>query len=104
MSEVKSIMWASLKYGWQEHSVKLLLVVSLIENLITTWGFYSWQTYLPLLQWPQFAQLPESLHTFCTSPIWITGNQPVSALRKKNNFAFVANLNGLLSLSLSHTS
>lgn len=43
--EMASIARASLRYGLQQPSVRLLVLASSILALFTSWGFYAWQPY-----------------------------------------------------------
>ncbi|KAL6051284.1 MFS transporter, variant 2 [Balamuthia mandrillaris] len=44
-TEVKAILAQSLLYGWRIRSVRLLMVASLLQSVLMTWGYYAWQTY-----------------------------------------------------------
>jgi len=44
-SEMKQIANDSIKYGWQQFSVRLLILASLIQAMFMAWGFYAWQPY-----------------------------------------------------------
>lgn len=43
--EMASIARASLCYGWQHPSVRLLILASSALALFASWGFYAWQPY-----------------------------------------------------------
>jgi MFS family permease len=43
--EMASIARASLYYGWQHPSVRLLILASSTLALFSSWGFYAWQPY-----------------------------------------------------------
>jgi MFS family permease len=48
---MKRITEASISYGWQRRSVRLLMGVSFLQWGFLTWGFYAWQPYfLKLLE------------------------------------------------------
>ncbi len=44
-SEMSRIARASVQYGWQQPSIRLLIITSFILALFSTWGFYAWQPY-----------------------------------------------------------
>ncbi|MDX1416614.1 MAG: MFS transporter [Candidatus Promineifilaceae bacterium] len=44
-AEMRKIARASIQYGWQQPSVRLLLVTSFIQAIFYAWGFYAWQPY-----------------------------------------------------------
>ncbi len=44
-TEMKIIAKDSARYGWQQPSVRLLIVASFIQSLFMAWGFYAWQPY-----------------------------------------------------------
>jgi len=43
--EMKEIAKASIKHGWQEPSVRLLMIASFIQSIFMAWWFYAWQPY-----------------------------------------------------------
>jgi MFS family permease len=45
LAEMRTIARASITYGWREHSVRLLIIASLIQSVLLAWGFYAWQPY-----------------------------------------------------------
>ncbi len=50
-SEMKSILKASVKSGWGNKPMRLLMIASSIQTGFLTWAFYAWQPYfLELLQ------------------------------------------------------
>ncbi len=44
-AEMSKIARSSLQYGWQQPTVRLLIICSLIQSLFMAWGFYAWQPY-----------------------------------------------------------
>ncbi len=44
-AEMKSIAQASIRYGWRERPVRLLMIVTFIQSGFLTWGWYAWQPY-----------------------------------------------------------
>jgi MFS family permease len=43
--EMREIGRASLRYGWHQRPVKLLMLVSFVQVGFMSWGFYAWQPY-----------------------------------------------------------
>ena len=43
--EMRLIAKDSIRYGWQQSSVRLLIVASSVQALFMAWGFYAWQPY-----------------------------------------------------------
>ena len=43
--ELRSVLRASLSFGWNKTSLRLLMVVSIFQNAFMMWGFYAWQPY-----------------------------------------------------------
>ncbi len=43
--EMSKVAQASITYGWQNKSVRLLMVGSLVQGIFMAWGFYAWQPY-----------------------------------------------------------
>ncbi|MEM7346174.1 MAG: MFS transporter [Chloroflexota bacterium] len=44
-TEMRKIAQASITYGWQKSSVRLLIIVAFIQGIFMAWGFYAWQPY-----------------------------------------------------------
>ncbi len=44
-AEMKSVARASLRFGWQERPVRLLMLVSLLQYGFMAWAWYAWQPY-----------------------------------------------------------
>jgi MFS family permease len=44
--EMRQIADASIKYGWKQRPVRLLMIVGFIQAVFSTWAFYAWQPYL----------------------------------------------------------
>ena len=44
-AEMRSVGRASMTYGWQRRSVRLLMIVSFFQWGFLSWGFYAWQPY-----------------------------------------------------------
>ena len=44
-AEMKKVAQASITYGWQMPSVRLLMMAAFIQSLFMAWGFYAWQPY-----------------------------------------------------------
>lgn len=42
---MSKIAQTSITYGWQNRSVRLLVVASMIQSIFVAWGFYAWQPY-----------------------------------------------------------
>jgi MFS family permease len=52
-SEMKVVAQASLRFGWREPSLRLLMVTNFLQAGFLYWGFYAWQPYfLALLGQP----------------------------------------------------
>jgi MFS family permease len=52
-SEMKTVAEASLKFGWGEPSLRLLMIANFFQTGFLFWGFYAWQPYfLELLGQP----------------------------------------------------
>lgn len=62
--EMRVVLNASLTFGWRSRSVRLLMLVSLVQGAFTMWAFYAWQPYL--------------LELLSNDAVWIAG--VVSAL------------------------
>lgn len=43
--EMRIIAQASIRHGWHEPSVRLLMIASFIQSIFMAWGFYAWQPY-----------------------------------------------------------
>ncbi|MEM7119384.1 MAG: MFS transporter [Chloroflexota bacterium] len=43
--EMRKLAQASIQYGWQERSVRLLILAGLVQSLFMAWGFFAWQPY-----------------------------------------------------------
>ncbi|MCZ6877086.1 MAG: MFS transporter [Acidobacteria bacterium] len=44
-AEMQSVGRASMIYGWQKRSVRLLMIASFFQWGFLSWGFYAWQPY-----------------------------------------------------------
>jgi len=44
-AEATRVLQASLTYGWNRRSVRLLMVMSFVQGGFLMWGFYAWQPY-----------------------------------------------------------
>jgi MFS family permease len=44
-TEVKKVVQASVKFGWQSRPVRLFMIVSFVQGAFLMWGFYAWQPY-----------------------------------------------------------
>lgn len=44
-AEMRSVARASIAYGWQERSVRLLILAGTAQAVFLAWGFYAWQPY-----------------------------------------------------------
>ena len=44
-AEMRTLARSSIKYGWQEPHIKLLMMVSFIQFGFIAWAFYAWQPY-----------------------------------------------------------
>jgi MFS family permease len=42
---MQRVLQNSLTYGWRTRSVRLLMIVSLVQGVFLTWGFYAWPPY-----------------------------------------------------------
>jgi MFS family permease len=62
--EMKRVLRASVDFGWRTGSVRLLMVVSLVQGGFLMWAFYAWQPYF--------------LELLGRDAVWVTG--VVSAL------------------------
>jgi MFS family permease len=43
--EMRSVLDASVRFGWRSRSVRLLMIVALFQGGFLMWGFYAWQPY-----------------------------------------------------------
>jgi MFS family permease len=43
--EMRNIAQASIAYGWRVKPVRLLILGSVVQTSLLTWGFYAWQPY-----------------------------------------------------------
>jgi MFS family permease len=43
--ELRKVFNASVQYGWNRRSLRLLMVVSVFQSGFMMWGFYAWQPY-----------------------------------------------------------
>ena len=57
--EMTQIMDASIRFGWQRRSVRLLMSYSFINWGFMTWGYYAWQPYF--------------LELFGRDAVWVAG-------------------------------
>ncbi len=44
-AEMKKVARASLTYGWQRRSIRLLMICSFLQFAFLTWGWHAWQPY-----------------------------------------------------------
>jgi MFS family permease len=44
-AEMRRVLDASLRFGWRTRSIRLLMIVSLVQGGFLTWGFYAWPPY-----------------------------------------------------------
>ena len=44
-AEMSAIASVSIRYGWREKPVRLLIMASLVISLFMAWGFHAWQPY-----------------------------------------------------------
>lgn len=44
-AEMRAVSQASVTYGWQERSVRLLILAGAAHAVFMAWGFYAWQPY-----------------------------------------------------------
>jgi MFS family permease len=43
--ELRHVLRASLTFGWNKRSLRLLMLVSVFQSAFLMWGFYAWQPY-----------------------------------------------------------
>ena len=43
--ELRNVLRASLTFGWNRRSLRLLMFVSVFQSAFMMWGFYAWQPY-----------------------------------------------------------
>ena len=43
---VKSVTNFSIKFGWNNRVVRLIIIGTLVQSMFMMWGFYGWQPYL----------------------------------------------------------
>ncbi len=43
--EMRQVAKASIQYGWQTPSVRLLIMAGFVQALFMAWGFFAWQPY-----------------------------------------------------------
>jgi hypothetical protein len=44
-AEMAEVARISIRYGWREPSVRLLMMIAFVQGLFMAWGFYAWQPY-----------------------------------------------------------
>jgi MFS family permease len=44
-AEMRAVWRTSATYGWGRRSVRLIMIVSFLQDGFLTWGFYAWQPY-----------------------------------------------------------
>ena len=44
-AEVRKVVQASVRFGWQSRPVRLFMIVSFVQGAFLMWGFYAWQPY-----------------------------------------------------------
>lgn len=44
-AEMRTVLRASLDFGWRNRPVRLFMIVSFVHGAFLTWGFYAWQPY-----------------------------------------------------------
>ena len=44
-AEMNQVARNSITYGWQQRSVRLLIIASFFQAIFFAWGFYAWQPY-----------------------------------------------------------
>jgi MFS family permease len=44
-AEMVEVARVSIRYGWQQPSVRLLMMIAFVQGLFMAWGFYAWQPY-----------------------------------------------------------
>ncbi|MGH9247154.1 MAG: MFS transporter [Acidimicrobiales bacterium] len=44
-TEMRRVLGASVTFGWQSRSVRMLMIVSLFHGAFLMWGFYAWPPY-----------------------------------------------------------
>jgi MFS family permease len=57
--ELNKVLRASLTFGWNRPSLRLLMLVSVFQNAFMMWGFYAWQPYF--------------LELLGRDAVWVTG-------------------------------
>ena len=51
--EMRIVAQSSLQYGWQNKSVRIIILAGAVQSIFLAWGFYAWQPYfLDLLNQP----------------------------------------------------
>jgi MFS family permease len=43
--EVSAVLRAGVTFGWNQRSLRLLMLVAVFQNVFLGWGFYAWQPY-----------------------------------------------------------
>ncbi|MEM7033651.1 MAG: MFS transporter [Chloroflexota bacterium] len=43
--EMSQIAQASIRYGWQNFSVRLIIIAGFVQSIFMAWGFFAWQPY-----------------------------------------------------------
>lgn len=80
-AEMRALAQASVEYGWNRRSVRLLILVSFLQTGFLFWGFYAWQPYfLDLLG--QDAVWVMGVMAALTSLATMTGNMIVEWLTR----------------------
>jgi MFS family permease len=44
-SEMAEVARISIRYGWRQPSIRLLMMIAFVQGLFMAWGFYAWQPY-----------------------------------------------------------
>lgn len=44
-SEMRNVAQASVKHGWKQSEVRLLIMAGLVQAVVLAWGFHAWQPY-----------------------------------------------------------
>jgi MFS family permease len=80
-AEVGAMMRAGLTHGWGRRSVRLIMIVALLQDGFNAWGFYAWQPYFLALLGRDAVWITGAVAAL-TALATITGNTVVDFLSR----------------------
>ena len=81
-AEIKTLTRSSIRYGWQEPHIQLLMIISFIQFGFMMWAFYAWQPYFLELYGDPNAIWMAGIIAALLSIATIIGNQIVEILTR----------------------